>query len=156
LAKLDLSLTAEQLEEYLNTQRTVRIATAAADGTPHVVPLWFIWLDGSMFVNTTLGNVTVENAEATGRATGGVDDGETYDTLRGVVLTSSIERADDDPRIPEVARRWSEKYLSGNPLPYKGWRNRVWLRLDPQRIASWDFRKIPEARARRDAARAKG
>lgn len=156
MAKLDISLTPEELDDYLATQRTVRIATADSGGTPHVIPLWFVWHDGSMFLNSTLGNVTVENLTRSGVATAGVDDGETYDELRGVVLTSRAARADDDPRIAEVERLWSQKYLGGNPVPYGAWRNRAWFRLDPETTASWDFRKIPEAKARRAAAKAEG
>lgn len=156
MTELDLSLTSDELEEYLSTQRTARVATADADGTAHVIPLWFVWLEGSMFLNSTLGNVTVDNMTHSGKATAVVDDGDTYDSLRGVVLTARVERADGDPRIPEVGRVWSEKYLGGNPVPYGAWKNRAWFRLDPERIASWDFRKIPEAKARRAAARAEG
>jgi hypothetical protein len=154
LSRLDISLVPEELEEYLSTQRTARIATADAEGTPHAIPLWFVWLEGSVFLNSTLGNMTVDNLTRSGKATAVMDDGEAYDTLRGVVLTSRAQRADDDPRIPEVDRLWSEKYLGGNPVPYGAWRNRAWFRLDPQTTASWDFSKIPEAKARRAAARA--
>jgi hypothetical protein len=154
LAKLDISLVPGELEDYLSTQPTARIATADAAGTPHAIPLWFVWLEGSVFLNSTLGNVTVDNLTRSGKATAVIDDGDAYDTLRGVVLTSRAERADDDPRIPEVERLWSEKYLGGNPVPYGAWRNRAWFRLDPETTASWDFRKIPQAKARRAAARA--
>lgn len=152
--KLDISLTPEELEEYLTTQRTTRVATVDADGTPHVIPLWFVWVDGVVFLNSTLGNVTVDNILESGRATAVVDDGDTYDALRGVVVTARAARADDDPRVPQANQAWSDKYMGGNPVPYGAWKNRAWFRLDPERIASWDFRKIPEAKARRDAARA--
>jgi nitroimidazol reductase NimA-like FMN-containing flavoprotein (pyridoxamine 5'-phosphate oxidase superfamily) len=155
MSRLDISLTPEELETYLRGQRTVRVATVGPDGIPHVVPLWFVWHDGVMFLNSTLGNPTVENLLRTSRAAGVVDDGEGYDSLRGVVVTGIAERAEDDHRLAEVQRAWSDKYLGGGELPYGRWRNRVWLRIVPERIASWDFRKIPEARARRDAARAK-
>ncbi len=153
MADLDIELTRDELEEYLATQRTTRVATAAADGTPHVVPLWFVWFDGAMFLNSTLGNVTTDNMIERGKATAVMDDGDTYDALRGAVVTAHAEQADDDPRIPEVERTWSDKYLGGNEVPYRLWKNRAWFRLDPERTASWDFRKIPDARARRDAAR---
>jgi nitroimidazol reductase NimA-like FMN-containing flavoprotein (pyridoxamine 5'-phosphate oxidase superfamily) len=155
MSRLDLSLSAEELETYLRDKRTVRVATLGPDGTPHVVPLWFVWHEGVMFLNSTLGNPTVENLLREGRAAGVIDDGETYDELRGAVVTGTAGRAGDDPRLPEVERAWSEKYLAGSEPPYRRWRNRVWLRIEPERIASWDFRKIPEAKARRDAARAK-
>jgi PPOX class probable F420-dependent enzyme len=155
MGRLDLSLTAEELEVYLREQRTARVATVGRDGTPHVVPLWFVWHGGALFLNSTVGNPTVENLLRSGRAAAVVDDGEAYDVLRGAVVTGPAERAEGDPRLTEVERAWSEKYLGGGELPYGRWSNRVWLRIVPERVASWDFRKIPEARARRDAARAK-
>jgi hypothetical protein len=112
-----------------------------------------VWHGGVLYLNSTLGNPTVENLLRTGQAAAVNDDGQTYDSLRGAVLTGVAERADGDPRLPEVERTWSEKYLGGGELPYRRWRNRVWLRLSPARIASWDFSKIPEARARAQAAK---
>jgi Pyridoxamine 5'-phosphate oxidase len=148
MRKLDLSLAPDELDGYLRSQSTLRLATINRDGTPHVVPLWFVWLDGTAFMNSTLGNRTLRNLNEDARATGCVDDGTTYDDLRGVLLHGPVERAGDDPRIPDVEHRWSEKYLSGNPVPFQQWKDRVWLRMTPARITSWDFRKIPEARAK--------
>jgi nitroimidazol reductase NimA-like FMN-containing flavoprotein (pyridoxamine 5'-phosphate oxidase superfamily) len=153
MAKLDLSMTDQEREAYLSEERTIRVATVGADGVPHVVPLWFVWHEGIVFLNSTRGNPTVENMLRDGRAAGVVDDGTTYDALRGVVVTGRVEVAEDDRLLPVAERAWSEKYLGGNEPPYRKWRGRVWLRLVPERIASWDFRKIPEARARREAAR---
>jgi nitroimidazol reductase NimA-like FMN-containing flavoprotein (pyridoxamine 5'-phosphate oxidase superfamily) len=152
MAKLDLSLTDQELEDFLVIQRTIRLATATPRGRPHVVPLWFVWVDGTVFMNTTLGNVTVRNLEDNPRATGSIDDGETYETLRGVLLQGHMERADDDPRLDTVMHRWSEKYMGGNPVPYARWKNRAWFRLRPEAITSWDFRKIPAAKARAGTA----
>jgi Pyridoxamine 5'-phosphate oxidase len=151
--ELDLSLTTDELEPYLRSQRTARVATTGERGHPHVVPLWFVWHDRTLFLNSTLGNPTVDNALRTGRAAAVVDDGDEYDVLRGVTLGGRVERAEGDPRLPQVEREWSVKYLGGRELPYGRWRNRLWLRLVPERVASWDFRKIPEAKARRDRER---
>jgi nitroimidazol reductase NimA-like FMN-containing flavoprotein (pyridoxamine 5'-phosphate oxidase superfamily) len=148
VAKLDLSLTDEERATYLAEQRTVRVATVGPEGAPHVVPLWFVWRDGALFLNSTMGNPTVENMLRTGTASAVVDDGERYDALRGVVLTGRVERLGVEAPA-EVERAWSDKYMGGGELPYRKWRDRSWFRLEPDRIASWDFRKIPEARARR-------
>lgn len=148
VARLDLSLTPEELGRYLAERRTVRLATASPEGAPHVVPLWFVWHDGAVFMNTTLGNRTVRNLESNPVAAALVDDGEAYDELRGVVLRGRIERADSDPRLEAVEGAWSRKYLGGGELPYERWHGRIWLRLDPGSASSWDFRKIPDARRR--------
>ncbi|MGH2661430.1 MAG: pyridoxamine 5'-phosphate oxidase family protein [Actinomycetota bacterium] len=153
--KLDIDLTDEEIDAFLRERRTVRVATVGPDGTPHVVPLWYVWHEGSMFFNSTLGNPTVENLLREGQAAAVVDDGEEYEVLRGVVVTGTVTLAEDDPLLPEVERAQSKKYLGGNESPYKKWKRRRWFRLTPERIASWDFRKIPDALARRAAKRAR-
>jgi nitroimidazol reductase NimA-like FMN-containing flavoprotein (pyridoxamine 5'-phosphate oxidase superfamily) len=148
--KLDLSLSNEERDAFLDEQRTVRLATCGSTG-PQVVPLWFVWLDGSLFLNTTRGNLTIVNLTDDPRVAATVDDGFDYDSLRGVVLRGPVVDAGDDGRLDEVRTRWSRKYLNGRPVPFDRWRNRVWLRLDPVHEASWDFRKMADARARRAA-----
>jgi nitroimidazol reductase NimA-like FMN-containing flavoprotein (pyridoxamine 5'-phosphate oxidase superfamily) len=153
VAKLDLSLTDGELAAYLAEQRTARVATVRPDGAPHVVPLWFVWHGGALYLNSTLGNPTVRNMLRMGSASAVIDDGDRYDVLRGVVLTGRVKRLGDQAPS-DVERAWSNKYLGGGELPYRKWKDRTWLRLDPERTASWDFRKIPEARARRQAKEA--
>src|SRR5438105_5718622 len=142
MTKLEISLSAEELDRFLAEAPTLGLATVSPGGWPHAVPLWFVWLRGVAFMNTTLGNATVRNLDHDPRVTGCVDDGETYDDLRGALLRGRVERAGDDPRLREVEHLWSSKYLSGNPVPFGTWKRRVWLRLEPERITSWDFRKI--------------
>lgn len=155
MAKLDLSLTPDELEAYLRAQRTIRLATCGPD-VPQVVPLWFVWREGSVFMNSTLGNVTIENLQRDPLATGTIDDGELYDELRGVLIQGRVEWAVDDPGLAGVKEIWSQKYMGGNPVPYDRWKDRVWFRLMPERITSWDFRKIPEAKARAKAEAERG
>jgi nitroimidazol reductase NimA-like FMN-containing flavoprotein (pyridoxamine 5'-phosphate oxidase superfamily) len=150
VAKLDLSLGPEELEAYLAAQRTIRLATCGPLGS-QVVPLWFLWIDRTVFMNSTLGNVTIRNLQRDPRATGTIDDGEAYDELRGVLVQGTVKWASDDPRLETAKQAWSQKYMGGNPVPYDRWKNRVWFRLIPDRITSWDFRKIPEAKVRAKA-----
>ena len=152
MPKYDLSLTPEDLDAYLHAQRTIRLATVALDGVPHVIPLWFVWVDGLVFMNSTLGNLTVRNLQSNPVATGVVDDGELYDQLRGVIVHGPVGWR-DEARMGAVAEAWSKKYLEGNPVPFDRWKDRVWFHVVPQHVSSWDFRKIPEARARARAGR---
>ncbi|MBI4261158.1 MAG: pyridoxamine 5'-phosphate oxidase family protein, partial [Actinobacteria bacterium] len=131
-------------------------ATVGPDGSPHVVPLWFAWVDGTLFMNTTLGNATVRHAEADPRVAATVDDGEIYDELRGVLVRGRWEAAGDDPRVPLVREAFSQKYFSGNPVPFDAWRDRAWFRVTPTRVTSWDFRKIQEQRLLRAREREAG
>ena len=50
MRKLDLSLAPDELDGYLRSQHTIRLATINGDGTPHVVPLWFVWLEEAIYL----------------------------------------------------------------------------------------------------------
>ena len=151
MSKFDLSLTEDEIDRFLGEQRTIRLATADRDGDPHVVPLWFVWVDGLIFMNSTLGNLTLRNLETNPRATGSVDDGDSYGELRGVLIHGRVELVGVTESLGSVEAEWSMKYMGGEPVPYANWKDRVWLVLSPDRFTSWDFRKIPGARARAGA-----
>ena len=40
------------LEARLSREATIWLATVRADGRPHMAPLWYIWLDGNIYVAT--------------------------------------------------------------------------------------------------------
>lgn len=151
MARLDVSMTDEELAGFLARAWTARVATLGSDGWPHVIPLWFVWLEGALVVNTTRGNRTVRNLEADPRAAVTIDEGELYDELRGVVLRGRLTEADDDDG--RITAAFGDKYFGGNQPHFASWRNRFFLRMEPEHISSWDFRKIPEAIARRRAER---
>jgi PPOX class probable F420-dependent enzyme len=155
MARLDVSMSDAELAEFLAAAWTARVATVSGDGWPHVVPLWFVWRRGVLLVNTTRGNRTVRNLEADPRAAVTIDDGEQYDELRGAVLRGELRQLrDGDERLEELTGLFGDKYFGGNQPHFASWRNRLFLRMEPEHISSWDFRKIPEALAKRAAERA--
>ena len=40
------------LEARLSRESTIWLATVRGDGRPHLVPLWYVWLDGKLYVCT--------------------------------------------------------------------------------------------------------
>ena len=68
-----------------------------------------------------------------------------YFELRGVELIGRVEilgdvpRVDPDPAVAEPERLWADKYTGGT---FVADGNHAWLRLVPDKIVSWDFRKI--------------
>jgi nitroimidazol reductase NimA-like FMN-containing flavoprotein (pyridoxamine 5'-phosphate oxidase superfamily) len=154
MAPLDVSMTDGELAEFLAGARTARVASVAPDGWPHAIPLWFVWHQGTLHVNTTRGNRTVRNLEADPRAAITIDDGERYDELRGAVLRGRMAEASGD--MDAVTEAFGAKYFGGNRPHFTQWRNRFFLAMEPEHISSWDFRKIPAALAQRQAERDRG
>ena len=75
-----------------------------------------------------------------------VDAGEDYGELRGVELVGRLEPVGDvprttapDPRLVAAERLYADKYTGGT---FRVDGRHAWLRLTPEKVVSWDFRKI--------------
>lgn len=128
----------------LATERTARIATVAPDGEPHVAPLWFVWHDGAFYINSLKRSRRTNDIERGSRASVCVDAGDSYAELNGAVLYGTFEDAGD---VPEIRKLFGEKYWAGSDIPVT--KSHSWLVMRPDKIVSWDFKKIPTGRDRR-------
>jgi len=142
-----LRLTDEELEEMLRNERTLRVATVSADGWPHVVPLWFVWRDGAVWVNNLRRSKRSRDVREGSPVALCVDTGVAYQELRGAVLYGRFGVADAEPVLETVKAEFARKYWGMDSIP--DLKSHEWLRLIPERVASWDFRKIPAGRDRR-------
>jgi len=145
-----LRLTDEELDGLLAHERTVRAATVSPDGWPHVVPLWFVWRDGAVWINNLRRSRRSRNLETGSPVALCVDTGAEYGELRGAVLYGHFQPAADEAALPEVKSAFAEKYWAVPSIP--DLKSHEWLLMRPERVASWDFRKIPSGRDRRLSA----
>jgi nitroimidazol reductase NimA-like FMN-containing flavoprotein (pyridoxamine 5'-phosphate oxidase superfamily) len=142
-----IALSDAERDEFLAATRTCRVASVGRDG-PHVSPLWFVWLDGALWLHSLSRSQRWADLMRDPRVAVVVDDGEEYMELRGVELRGEVTvvgevprtRAEEVPELSAVEAAFAAKYLGGNEFGYDG--KHAWLRLDPAKIVSWDFRKI--------------
>lgn len=136
-----------ELDEFLTGQRTCRVATVSADGSPHVSPLWFVWDGASLWLYSLTRSKRWAALRRDARVAVVVDAGEEYGDLRGAELSGTVEVVGEVPRtgetcpeLVEVERSFARKYFGVDELPHDG--RHGWLRLTPEGLASWDFRKL--------------
>ena len=148
-----LAMTPPELDEYLTAARSRRVATVAADGRPHVVPLWFVWDGAALWLNSLVRSQRWTDLVCDSRVAVVVDGGTEFAALRGVEISGRAEPVGQVPRAvgedPEVAapeRAFARKYTTGETFVSDG--RHGWLRVVPERVVSWDFRKISAARSR--------
>ncbi|MEV7142595.1 MULTISPECIES: pyridoxamine 5'-phosphate oxidase family protein [Streptomyces] len=142
-----IMMTPEELDEFLTTQRTCRVATVSADGAPHVSTLWFVWDGKSLWLYSITRSKRWADLRRDPRVAVVVDTGEEYDQLRGVEVSGSVEFVGEVPRTGEpcpeldaVERMFARKNFGLDEMPHDG--RHAWMRLTPEATASWDFRKI--------------
>lgn len=81
--------------EFLAGEKVLRLATVSADGTPHVVPVWYMYRDGAVYVGTNTRTAKARNVARTGRAAFCVDEG-VHSPLYGVMGRGRARLITDD------------------------------------------------------------
>jgi nitroimidazol reductase NimA-like FMN-containing flavoprotein (pyridoxamine 5'-phosphate oxidase superfamily) len=148
-----LRLTPEELDLLLATERVAHVATADTEAGPHVMPLWFVWADGALWMNSLIRSRRTRDIADDARVAVCIDGGEQYVELRGAVLYGRFEQAPEGPDLEAAKTAFAEKYWGGSEVP--SIRSHTWLKLVPERMVSWDFRRIPAGRDKRlEAAKA--
>ncbi|MFD5768861.1 pyridoxamine 5'-phosphate oxidase family protein [Streptomyces sp. NPDC127049] len=142
-----IMMTSEELDAFLAEQRTCRVASVSADGRPHVSALWFAWDGASLWLYSLTRSRRWAELRADPRISVLVDDGEEYGELRGAELSGTAVFVGEAPRTGEpcpgldaVERLFAAKNFGLDSMPHDG--RHAWLRLTPDAIASWDFRKL--------------
>jgi Pyridoxamine 5'-phosphate oxidase len=140
-----IAMTPDEVDAFLAEQRTCRVATVGSTG-PHATPLWFVWQDGALWLTSLSRSQRWTDLQNDPRIAVVVDAGEDYGELRGVELRGRVEVVGEVPRtgepVPELdgpEQAFADKY-SGGTVVRDG--RHAWLRLVPEKITSWDFRKI--------------
>lgn len=137
----------DEILAFLPTQRTANLVTLGATGHPHAVAMWFAFIDGVIWFETKAKAQKTVNLLRDPRATVLVEDGLTYDTLRGVSLEGRCEVIDDPEALWAVGVNVWERYTGPytdemKPFVEMMLNKRVALRFDVERTRSWDHRKL--------------
>ena len=97
-----VTMTDAELQDFIESQKTVQVATINKDGTPHLVPLWFAVVDGDIVLETFTKSQKVVNLARDPRMTVLLEAGEVYEELRGVTIYAEAELVQDVERVHEL------------------------------------------------------
>lgn len=145
-------MSADEIAEFIQRSRTATLATVSAAGTPHLVAMWYAVLDDEVWIETKAKSQKAVNLRRDPNVTVMVEDGNTYDTLRGVSIEGHAEIVDDDPDLLlrvgiNIWERYTGPYSDEmRPFVDQMMKNRIAVRIVGSRTRSWDHRKlgIPE------------
>lgn len=145
-----IMMTPGELDAFLTAERTCRVATVSADGTPHAGALWFAWDGTSMWLYSITRSRRWAQLRRDPRIAVVVDAGEQYGELRGAELTGTVQFVGEAPRTGEPCpeldvpeRLFARKIFGIDEMVHDG--RHAWLRLTPDAVVSWDFRKLTQA-----------
>ena len=137
----------DEVAEFLRQQRSATVATYGPQGQIHLVGMWYAVREDTVWIETKAKSQKVVNLRRDPRMSFLVEAGHTYDQLRGVALEGSGTVIEDADVVWEVCVDVFERYNAEYSEELKAFvevmaRNRVVVRLDVDRVRSWDHRKL--------------
>jgi PPOX class probable F420-dependent enzyme len=142
-----IKMTQDEIDEFLSGRHTMTMCTINHDGTIHAVAMWYGFLEGAVAVETKAKSQKVQNLRRNPTVTMLVEDGDTYDELRGVELVGRAEIVEEPDRIWELGVSVFERYQAPyteemRPFVEIMLHKRVVVKLELDRVVSWDHRKL--------------
>ncbi len=146
-----LAMSDDEVAVFLDGERRAQVATINPDGTPHVVPLSYVVIDGLLTFWTDPGSRKVANVRRDPRATCLVEAGEQFAEFRAVQLSGRIELGADRATSERVGLalfgRASGQVTDDVRAAVAALADeRVALTLHPERVVTWDHRKVAGVR----------
>lgn len=136
-----------EIQALLGEERTLQVATIAPDGWPHLVPMWFVVMEGRIAFWTYARSQKTLNLRRDPRITCLVEAGERYEELRGVSIHGRARLVEDPAGVVAIGERLFERY-QGRAVTdayregvARNAAKRVGVVVEAERSASWDHRK---------------
>jgi PPOX class probable F420-dependent enzyme len=145
--RAQIKMTDAEVDAFLHERHSMTMSTISRDGSIHSVAMWYGFLEGAIAFETKAKAQKVVNLRRDPRLTCLVEDGDTYDTLRGVSLVGTGEIIDDPARMWElgvsVFERYNAPYTEDlKPFVEAMLNKRVVVKLHVDKRVSWDHRKL--------------
>ncbi|HEX4865151.1 MAG TPA: PPOX class F420-dependent oxidoreductase [Acidimicrobiales bacterium] len=143
----EIKMSPDEVEKFLDEERTTTMCSMHPDGTIHAVAMWYGFLNGTLTVETKAKSQKVQNLRRDPRLTFLVEAGDTYDQLRGVELVGKARIVEDPDAIWEFGVSMWERYVGPYTEDQRAgvemmMKNRLLVTVDIDKTVSWDHRKL--------------
>ena len=141
-------MTDEEVDAFIEEQKSLQVGTIERDGSIHLSTLWFARVDGRIVFETYTKSQKIKNLERDPRITVLLEDGETYETLRGVMIKGTarliVDQSEVHPLALEVMKR-NQPDIPEDLLAQAAEHmaaKRTAVVVDPDKVVSWDHHKL--------------
>jgi PPOX class probable F420-dependent enzyme len=137
----------EEIAEFLAGSRSMTMATVGATGHPHLIAMWFAIIDGDICFETKAKSQKAVNLRRNPQVSCLVEDGVTYEELRGVAIEGTAEVTEDPDLLWQIGVNVFERYYGPytddlKPIVETMLNKRVAVRVTAERTRSWDHAKL--------------
>lgn len=141
-----LTMSDDEVKAFLEQAKRAQLGTINPDGTPHIVPLSYVLVDGRVTLWTDPDSKKVRNLRRDPRLTCLIEDGAHFGEFRAVQMTGKAELAEDLETSTRVglalfarsAPMSDQLKAAAEALAPQ----RVAIFIEPEKVVSWDHRRL--------------
>ena len=154
MARKDITMTPDEVHEFLTVNTVLEVATVGKDGWPHLAPMWYV-MDGDRVVfRSFTKSQKIVNLQRNPNLTVLVETGDDYSQLRGVMIKAKAKLIDDPDYVVSVYGGLAAKYpmINDTPMVLEGEAlenafgrfaaKNTAVVVNPTKITSWDHTKL--------------
>jgi len=135
------SMTKEEMQKFLAEPLVAQLATVRANGSPQIVPMWFLYEDGVMYMSTRTYAAKVKHLQKNPRVAVVVDVMEAPLKNKVVTLEGTVEIQTTE--VKEITTKIYHKYMgtagAATPVAQQSINTpRVILKITPKKIETLD------------------
>jgi len=142
-------MTPDEQHTFLNNRKTIVLSTIDKHGYPHSVAMWYVMEGNDVLMTTFAKSQKAVNVRRNPKVAVMAESGETYETLKGVLIRGQAEVVSDLERCVSVLVRVNEKMMGMTLAPEAvdmirngQARKRVVIKVTPEHVSSWDHSKL--------------
>lgn len=142
-----ITMTDDEVAAFILQNRTATMATVGPTGRPHLIAMWYAVIDGEIWFETKAKAQKVVNLKRNDTMSVMIENGLTYDTLKGIELEGHGEIVEDPALIWRVGvsvwERYNGEYTEEvKPLVEFMLNKRIAVRMVVDRVRTWDHTKL--------------
>jgi len=149
----DIKLTPEEQARFLAESKRCALATLDKDGYPHVVAMNYVAKDGAIWMTSYGKAQKVLNIRRNPKVCVMIESGRNYAELQGLMWRGRCEIIDEPSAVQQTMRAMAGSVAAASNVPSGASSSvpsgasssapkRVVLKVTPEKIASWDHRKL--------------
>ncbi|MGI0068728.1 MAG: pyridoxamine 5'-phosphate oxidase family protein [Nitrosopumilaceae archaeon] len=128
--------------DFIRSQKILRLATIDPQGNPHIVPVWYDYINGKFYIGTNTRTMKARNIKKNPRVSFCVDVGIKSPNIFGIMGIGRARLILENKRVQLVAKKILLRYF--NSLKNKSAQRLLndtdcIIEITPKKLTSWKF-----------------
>ena len=98
-------------DEFLKTQKILRLATVGKNKTPHIVPVWYMYSAKKFYIGTNTKTQKAKNLKKNNRVSFCVDVGVNAPNIYGVMGQGKVNLILEEKKVKSIAKKILLRYF---------------------------------------------